>query len=255
MALTARIRRGMKGGAKATTIPGSLTDSATTITAAASGLTTWSGATTNGPALAVINRGLSDEEVVSFTGISSNDLTTVGRGEAGTTAQAHAAGATLEHCSSKIDFDEANEIVAAMAKNSCRVYNDANISTPDSTLTALTFNQERYDTGALHSTSANTSRLTCVTAGKYAIFGCVEWVANTTGYRQLAIRLNGTTYIASRTQPAMTGVATQAVIATTYSLAAADYVELMVSQTSGGALNVAVQGNYSPEFGMSFVGF
>src|SRR4051794_16526480 len=52
---------------------------------------------------------------------------------------------------------------------SCAVYNDAAQSIPDGALTALTFNTEHFDTDSIHSTSSNTSRLTCQTAGIYVI--------------------------------------------------------------------------------------
>lgn len=254
MALTARIRRGIKGGGKATTLSGSLAAGATSINC--TDLSTWAGAITNGPSTATINRGQTDEETVSFTGISTNTLTGVGRGEAGTSDQLHTSG-TIELTTSKIDADEANELVAAMANNSCRVYNNANISIPNNALTALTFNSERYDTGGLHSTSANTSRLTCLTAGKYRITGHVEFATNPTGYRHLKIRLNGTTDLAGMTLLPLTAAPdiTQISLSTEYALAVNDYVELAVAQTSGGALNVTAVSNSSPEFSMSFIGF
>jgi hypothetical protein len=254
MALTARRRRGLIGGAKATTLNGSLAAGATSITCTS--LTTWSGVNTNGPSTATINRGQTDEETISFTGISTNTLTGVSRGEAGTSDQLHTSG-TIELSTSKIDADEANELVAAMANNSVRVYNDANISIPDNTLTVLTFNTERFDTGALHSTSANTSRLTCVTAGKYLITGNVQWAFNATGDRMLEVLLNGATSIAKQQVEPVSGtnLLTVQVVTTVYHLAAADYVELRVYQNSGGALNAQVAANYSPEFGMSFIGF
>ena len=43
-------------------------------------------------------------------------------------------------------------------------------------------------------------------------------------------------------------------ISTEYSLAVNDYVELVVYQSSGGALDVNAAANYSPEFGMTFQG-
>lgn len=103
-------RRGFKGGVRATTIPSGINDAVTTIPGA--DLSTWSGTTTNGAATATINRGQSDEETVTFTGVSGGNLTGVTRGAAGTTAQSHGANAMLEHTSSKVDFDEANAHIA-----------------------------------------------------------------------------------------------------------------------------------------------
>lgn len=103
-------RRGYKGGARKTTIVGDISNAVTTITAA--DLSTWAGATSNGAATATINGGFSDEETITFTGISGNNLTGVTRGQAGTSAQAHSSGATIEHTSSVTDFDDANAHIA-----------------------------------------------------------------------------------------------------------------------------------------------
>lgn len=250
----ARTRRGLKGGVAKTTIVGAINDSVTTIPGL--DLSTWVGTTTNGPSTATINLDESDEETITFTGVSGGNLTGVTRGAGGTTAQQHAAGASLRHTSSVTDLDEANELVAAMANNSARVYNNANISIPDATFTALTFNSERYDTGGLHSTSVNSGRLTCVTAGKYLITASVEFAANATGYRQIALAVNAVTLIGGQLVPTSSGsVVTQLTVTSLYHLAVNDYVVVLVGQNSGGALDVNATGNLSPEFGMSFVGF
>jgi len=137
-----------------------------------------------------------------------------------------------------------------------RVYNSGALTITNNTLTALTFDSERFDTDTIHSTASNTSRLTATTAGKYAISGHIEWAANATGHRLIAIRLNGTTSLASIRRNAISGGAAteQQSIATIYELAVNDYVELHVLQTSGGNLNVNAAGNYSPEFSMHRVG-
>lgn len=137
---------------------------------------------------------------------------------------------------------------------SARVYNSANISIANATLTALTFNTERFDNDAIHSLSANTGRLTCVTAGRYVIAGCVEFASAAGTYRVVNIRLNGTTVIASIFIAPVSGAATRLSIATIYDLAATDYVEMMVQHDVGSAINVVAAGNYSPEFAMALLG-
>lgn len=133
---------------------------------------------------------------------------------------------------------------------SCRVYNNANISINDATLTALTFNTERFDNDTMHSTSSNTGRITFTTAGRYYVAACVQFAVNATGnVRRVAIRLNGATIIADKTVTPVGGSnATIVPISTSYDFAAADYVEVLVYQDSGGALNVEAAGNISPEF-------
>lgn len=131
-----------------------------------------------------------------------------------------------------------------------RAYNSIDQSVA-SAETTLTFDSERYDTDGIHSTVSNTGRLTATTAGLYAIKAHIKW-ASTPGINAfLAIRLNGTTYIA-RTGPVASGGLLEMTISTDYVLAASDYVEVRASSTS--TLNVTAAPNYSPEFMMHWVG-
>ena len=134
-----------------------------------------------------------------------------------------------------------------------RVFNSAVQSIPNTTLTAHTFNSERWDTDSIHSTVSNTSRLTAVTSGLYDINGTIEFASNAIGHRQIAIKLNNITFISSHTTNALSTLSTNLAISTIYQLAAGDYVELFVAQTSGGPLNTSVVGNSSPEFMMTRV--
>lgn len=129
-----------------------------------------------------------------------------------------------------------------------RVYNDAAISVSNAAPQYLTFNSERFDTDAIHSTSTNTGRLTATRGGYYLIIGHVEYAANATGQRHIFIRLGGTTTLARTTVNASSSGVTRLSIATIYPLTAAQYVELGVYQDSTGALNVNTAANLSPEF-------
>jgi hypothetical protein len=138
-----------------------------------------------------------------------------------------------------------------------RVYHSASQSTTTGVTLTLAFNSERFDqvAGAAstqHDTVTNNSRLTCRYAGVYLIFGMVVWDNNATGSRSAVIKLNGTTSIG---QDLRAGVAFAShTFSTIYSLAVNDYVELLVNQNSGGALNVLTDPQNSPEFGMVRVG-
>lgn len=137
-----------------------------------------------------------------------------------------------------------------------RVYNSTNFSVATATLTAVTFDSERYDIGSCHSTSSNTSRLTVPSGagGVYAIGGCVQFAANATGTRSLSIRLNGTTTIGVNSVVSLSANAFAIPVLCEYRLSAADYVELCIYQTSGGNLNAEAASNYSPEFWFRWVG-
>ena len=131
-----------------------------------------------------------------------------------------------------------------------RVFHSVAQSIANSTVTALAFNSERYDTDAFHDTSASTSRLTVPSGldGKYLITGTLQFAANATGSRVVSVRLNGTTTIAQHRGPGFSGDPTDLSIVTVYDLVASNYVELVVSQNSGGALNVVTNANHTPEF-------
>lgn len=122
-----------------------------------------------------------------------------------------------------------------------RVYRTSNQSINDSTLTAIAFDSEAFDTDTIHDTVSNTERLTCKTAGKYQINGTLLWASNAVGYRSVYIYLNGAATIAVQQGPTISGISVFQTVSTIYDLAVNDYVELRGFQTSGGALNVTFQ--------------
>ena len=126
-------------------------------------------------------------------------------------------------------------------------------SVANNTATVHGFDTERFDTDNMHSTSSNTSRLTATTAGKYIISGHIEFASNATGRRQIGIRLNGTTFIGFQEWDTNQSSVTLMSITTLYALAATDYVELRVFQTSGGPLDSGKSSNWAPEFMMVWV--
>jgi hypothetical protein len=132
-----------------------------------------------------------------------------------------------------------------------RVYNSINFSLAlNNTTYSVPFNSERFDTDTIHSTGSNSERLTCKTDGIYYIWFGASFDANTTGFRQISIRLNGTIALVRQRQTAVNGDNTEMSISTIYALTATDYVEARVLQTSGGALDLVSLANTSPEFGM-----
>lgn len=127
------------------------------------------------------------------------------------------------------------------------------------TRTALAFNTERFDqfSGAAdtqHDTVTNNSRLTAKYAGVYYVAANIEWASNATGTRNVEIRVNGTTLIAVQNSSALSANVHQQSVSGLYAMAVNDYFEVTVVQTSGGNLNVNVNGNFSPEFMMARIG-
>lgn len=138
--------------------------------------------------------------------------------------------------------------LATLTTYSARVTNAAAQTITTATSTTLTFDTERWDTGALHSTSSNTDRLVGPVAGKYMVTASIEWAANVTGDRLLWIEDSAGNIVAIVSQPPSTGGAvTRQSVTTTVDLTAADYVIVRVFQNSGGNLDIRKASRNSPE--------
>lgn len=124
---------------------------------------------------------------------------------------------------------------------SALVYHNTTQSIATATDTAVAFNSETFDTG-MHSTVTNNSRLTVPAgeAGNYLITATVEFVADATGQRKLAIRIDGVLEIACvQVNATGGGNATKLTVAGIYGMNAAGYIEAIVSQNTGGSLSLA----------------
>ena len=112
--------------------------------------------------------------------------------------------------------------------------------TDNGSFQTVTFDQEDFDTAAIHDTGSNTSRLTVPAGmgGIWLVTATVSFNTNGTGERGLQLLVGGTAVCrgggvdGSTSEYTVLGV-TQIVFA-----AAADYFEVQVRQNSGGALNV-----------------
>lgn len=150
----------------------------------------------------------------------------------------------------------AGDAASGNPKPLARVYNSAALTIANNTPTALTFNSERFDIAGMHSTSSNTSRLTVPTGcgGKYRIGAHIQWASNASGNRAVWLYANGATVCAVEEKTPFSGAAISMSVSTLWTLAAGDYVEVYVQQTSGGSLNVNVASAYSPEFWAEWCG-
>lgn len=150
---------------------------------------------------------------------------------------------------------QANSITADKFANlpATRVYNSVVLPLTTAVNTLLTFDTERYDTDNIHDLVTNTGRLTCKTAGVYRVALHLDFVSNATGYRQVQLRLNGTTVFAQDTRVAVNGANTSIALSTVFRLAINDYVEGLALQNSGVALNVSATSAYSPELSATWL--
>ncbi len=122
------------------------------------------------------------------------------------------------------------------------VFHSTTQSLTSATPAALNFDSEDFDTGTLHDTATNNTRVTIPAnnTGAYLLIGGTGFAPNATGYRQLDLRKNGTTILTSITVPSNTAGAPTGLYQVSFVavLTASEYVELVATQNSGGALNV-----------------
>lgn len=136
-------------------------------------------------------------------------------------------------------------------KASCRVFNSANQTIATATITTLTFDSERWDSQAMHSTVSNTSRVTIPASwgGQYHIGAHVAWAVGPSTTRGVFIFLNATYHITGTAHPADTVLNASTSTSTLYGVVAGDYVEVQVYQATGANLNTLSGSSLlSPEF-------
>ena len=100
------------------------------------------------------------------------------------------------------------------------------------------------------------TRLTAVVPGRYLPVASARFAANGTGFRAAWITLNGSTTV-GRSQHIATAAAAPTwfdVAAHPVTLAVGDYLELNVSQNSGGNLALSPTGNWSVALSMTYLG-
>lgn len=111
-------------------------------------------------------------------------------------------------------------------------------SIADSSGTTVDLDTEDYDHGNLYDPSgANPTRITIGEDGTYEVGCSTNWQSNSTGYRFAGVFPNGLAdAIASDRRPGLNQ--SEQSPSNRVELVAGDYVEMIVSQTSGGALNL-----------------
>ncbi len=124
----------------------------------------------------------------------------------------------------------------------CNIYLSANQSITNATATAIAYNTEIFDTDGFHDNSVNNTRVTIPSGkgGKYLFTAWSNFVGNATGYRNAELLINGTTLTGSSGVgwTPNSGGYNAGTIAVILNLVATDYVEVLVTQNSGGSLNL-----------------
>ena len=123
------------------------------------------------------------------------------------------------------------------------VYPATNLTLTNSTETLLLFASETYDTDSIHDTSTNTGRFTIPAEWTYVMLGMqVTWISNSSGYRRVSLRKNGTAGFAGawdETDSANTASHLRQTFSTgPIPCAENDYFDVVGWQNSGGNLNM-----------------
>ena len=119
-------------------------------------------------------------------------------------------------------------------------YHTALQSLATSTETPITFNTEDFDVGALHDVSTNPTRFTVPAggAGVYLLTGSITYATAASTVTRAWWKKNGTTHVAGGVSGLTSAASSTSLCVTALvTLAAADYVELIGFQSTGGALN------------------
>jgi hypothetical protein len=124
----------------------------------------------------------------------------------------------------------------------CRLYlTAATTSVADNTPTTVSWTAEDYDIGPLHDLTTNPDRITIPPngAGLYLVIGQVVWATSgSTKHRPLTLRKNGADYARSDGGSDDDGDALASQIVAVIPLVAGDYLQLVVEQDTGAALNL-----------------
>jgi hypothetical protein len=123
---------------------------------------------------------------------------------------------------------------------------------------AVSFDTEIFDQGGNFWDPAFPTRLTIPQDGMYIFGGCGLWAANATGTREIGFRINGSTVIQLNDQPTDTingGTNTPwQSVGYQKRLGMGEYLELVVRQESGGALNLNAEADDSIVFWIVYAG-
>lgn len=137
----------------------------------------------------------------------------------------------------------------------CRVTHTAAISIPNAAWTVTAFDTEVNKTVAgMHSNVTNNSRITIPDAGWYHVEMAAAFASNATGSRGIALHKNGAANANGGSLiQAVSGDGTFVHYSVDLKLAAADYLETVLFQRSGGALLTSVTDGL-PVFSATWIG-
>jgi len=125
----------------------------------------------------------------------------------------------------------------------CSLYNTTGQSLTNNTLTAVTYNSEKFDTDSFHDNSTNTSRVTIPTgkAGKYLINFSTNGDGGYSGIWETFLYKNGSSIFGAVVVPSFTSpynYGANPILNGVFEFAVGDYFEMYVRQTSGSSKSI-----------------
>jgi hypothetical protein len=140
----------------------------------------------------------------------------------------------------------------------CSLYKSGSAQTiNNSTLTAVSWESEYFDTSTFHDNSTNNTRITIPTGlgGLYQVNATVTYSAAAVNERTIYIRVNGSTYYNVSAVPANATIQITPQLGMVLQLAAGDYVEIIAFQNSGGSTTIPIaSGAYANSFSATYIG-
>lgn len=135
------------------------------------------------------------------------------------------------------DFNSGVRDPIEFALNPPRVhaYDNTGLACGNGSTITLTLSGEVYDTDSMHSTGANSERITFTTAGSYLVTVTVQWPNATYTVSDISINVNGS---GVRTQNFQTARVPSLTFTRFFN--AADYLDFTLSQTSGASRTTIV---------------
>jgi hypothetical protein len=120
--------------------------------------------------------------------------------------------------------------------------------------TAVAFDGVAWDTDHMHDGPDAGTRLTARTAGLYVITASFEWEPDPLGWRATFLRVGDATNIAYDQRLAVKDAGTMHAITGQYLIGVGAYVELLVWQNSGRAVNVGGGAHVETSLSMTWLG-
>jgi hypothetical protein len=132
----------------------------------------------------------------------------------------------------------------ALSTPRVKVTHSANQEVANGAFAGLSWDTELYDSTGMHSTAANSSRITFASTGVYHVGVAIVWnTVAATGARTVGLRLNDATGIAAQRVTGISGFPTPLMVSADVRIAStADYVTAIAHQNSGSTLSVMADG-------------